>query len=321
MRQMDNPIKQKSKANSTMKKCIFSISIIAAILATPNIYAGGPLLPHITDGNLISTVDIPTACIIRDSSNIYWTIFSSHFLGYNEFWVSYSKDAIHWSLPLYTGIPVLPSDNYQIMVKSHQLDFDWRGELMPQETRQYYRAVIDTTIMGYTVFKNTLYEDSDGDGLSDIAEDRLWTDPSRLDTDADDKADGFDQNPLAAPVEELTLHEQLHKSIIEFELEELGSNQLVVVEQFNNRPMEYNRPAGFMLSMSSGAVDAFVEFTGYGVPILTCTVKDTTDKMLKAAFQLFISPEDAWGYDLVCRWSEQKKDWIEFNVFNEWVAD
>jgi len=299
------------------KKAMIGVSL----LLSSGLYAGGTLLPHVSSGNLFSITSIPTSCIIKDSSNVYWTIFSSGYFGFNEFWVAYSQDALNWSRALYTGVPVLPSDNYQIMVKKHQLDFDWRGELTPQETRQYYRAFIDTTIMGYTVYKSTLYEDSDADGLSDLAEDRIWTNPDLLDTDSDGIADGFDQNPLAAPEKKLTKKERLHKRIIEFELEEFDSNQLVVVEQFGEKEMEYARPAGIVLSMSTGAADAFIEFTGYGVPILTCTVKDTTEEKLKASFQFFVAPDDAWGYDLVCRWSEQQKDWIDFVVFNEWVAE
>jgi len=316
---MVNSIENKTKYNP-MKKHLLLLAVCIALQTNP-LHAGGKLLPHITGGNIFSEALIPTTCIIRDSSNIYWSIFSSDFSGFHEFWVAYSHDALNWSRALYTGVPVLPSDNYQIKVGTHQLDFDWRGVLKAQEVRQYYRAIIDTTIMGYTVTKNTLYADSDGDGLSDLLEDRLWTDPGLIDTDADGKADGFDQNPLAAPHKRLKLKQRLHKRIIEFELEEFDSNQLVVVEQFNNLPLEYKRPAGLVLSMSSGAADAFVESNGYGVPILTCTVKDTTSDMLKAAFQFFVAPDDAWGYDLVCQWSALKKDWIQFKVFHEWVAD
>lgn len=303
-----------------MKKNLCIITICYALFANP-LDAGDNLLPHIVSGNLFSELTIPTTCIIRDSSNVYWTIFSSDFLGFHEFWTAYSHDAVNWSRALYTGVPVLPSNNYQIKVGAHQLDFDWRGKLQPQEHRQYYRSFIDTTIMGYTVYKNTLYEDSDGDGLSNLAEDRLWTDANKIDTDDDGKADGFDQNPLAAPQDKLDMQQRLHKRIIEFELEEFDSNQLVVVEQLDDAPMEYARPSGLVLSMSSGAADAFVESNGYGVPILTCTVKDTIDQMLKASFQFFVAPDDAWGYDLVCKWGAEKKDWIKFDVFNEWVAD
>ena len=215
---------------------------------------------------------------------------------------------------------MLPSNNYQIRVTTRQLDFDWRGELEPHTERIYYRAYVDTTVMGYTIPKELLYNDSDGDGLSDLAEDRLWTHPNKLDTDSDGKADGLDRNPLAAAADTLGLHKKLHKEIIEYELEALVSNQLVVVEQFEQQAMEYDRSVGVVLSLSSGACDAFVGANGYGVPIFTCTVQDSTETLLKASFQMFVAPDDAWGYDLTCRWDEQRQDFKNVSIFNEWVA-
>ena len=278
------------------------------------------MLPHIHDRDIFLSTSIPSQSVIKDSTNIYWSIFTSDYFGFTEFWVAYSKDLTNWSGALYTGIPVLPSDNYQIRVSKHQLDFDWRGELDAPSERVFYRAYVDTTIMGYTIIKELLYKDSDGDGLSDLAEDRIWTNPNKMDTDSDDKADGLDRNPLAAPASRLTIAEKLHKAIIEFELEELLTNQLVVVEQVNRKPMEYKRPVGLVLSLSSGACDAFVEANGYGVPILTCTVQDSTQELLKASFQFFVAPDDAWGYDVACAWDTRQRDFINFRVFNEWVA-
>jgi hypothetical protein len=278
-------------------------------------------LPYLTQGNFFGTAIVPTVAIIHDSTGTYWSIFSSTFFGFHEFWVAYSHDARNWSRPLYTGIPVLPSDNYSIRVTKHQINVDWFGEMTPALHRDYYRAFVDTTNRGYTIFKHTLYQDSDADGLSDLSEDVLWTDPLKIDTDGDGKADGYDQNPLAATPDSMSLHDKLHKAMIEFELEEFYSNQLVVVEQLNSKPMEYNRYEGLVLSLSTGGCDAFVNETGYGVPILTCTVKDTLQQRLKASFQFFIAPDNAWGYDTVCRWSESEQDFIDFVVFNEWVAE
>lgn len=221
---------------------------------------------------------------------------------------------------MYTAIPVLPSNNYQIKVTTHTLDFDWRGPLEPQETRHFYRAGIDTSIRGYTIYKHTLYNDMDGDGLNDLSEDILWTDPYQIDTDGDGKADGFDQNPLAGEAKELSLKAQLHKYIIEFELEEYMSNRMVAVEQYDNTPMEYKRPHGIVLSLSSGACDAFVQTSGYGIPVLTCTVKDTLEETLKASFQFFVAPDDAWGYDFTCKWDQHFEEWSQFQVIHEWVA-
>jgi hypothetical protein len=304
-----------------MKKNLSIITIIFELLITQMGLSQNNLLPHLTQGDLFNTAIVPSVCVIRDSTDIYWSIFGSDYFGFHEFWVAYSLDAQNWSRPLYTSIPILPSSDYQIKITNHQLDIDWYGELDKTANKVYYRSFVDTTTMGYTILKSTLYEDSDADGLSDLAEDRLWTNPLEIDTDGDDKADGYDQNPLAAPADELTLHEKLHKTIIEYEIEEFHSNQLIVVEQLNNKPMEYDRYEGIVLSFSSGACDAFVADTGYGVPILTCTVKDTLRRQLKASFQFFVTPHDAWGYDVLCQWSSSDNDFINFRVYNEWFAE
>jgi len=50
-----------------------------------------------------------------------------------------------------------------------------------------------------TVTWEALGADADGDGLTDLAEGRLGTDPGRADTDGDVEPDGSDRNPLAGP--------------------------------------------------------------------------------------------------------------------------
>lgn len=304
-----------------MKKITGFATIVFVLFELHLCQAGENLLPYLTQGNLFNTAVVPAVVIIRDSTDIYWTIFSSKYFGFHEFWLAYSHDTQNWSRPLYTGIPVLPSNNYQIKVTNHQIDFDWYGELEHPGQKIYYRSHIDTTNMGYTIFKHTLYEDSDADGLSDLAEDVLWTNRLKNDTDDDGKADGYDQNPLAAAIDSLTLHERLHKAIIEYELEEFYSNQLVLVEQLDDKPMEYERYEGIVLSLSSAGCDAFVSETGYGVPILSCAVKDTLSNQLKAEFQYFIAPDNAWGYDVLCRWSNAENDFIDFRIISEWIAE
>ena len=43
-------------------------------------------------------------------------------------------------------------------------------------------------------------QDSDGDGIPDVVEERFGTDPTRADTDRDRIPDGKDRIPRAAPV-------------------------------------------------------------------------------------------------------------------------
>ncbi len=303
-----------------MKKHV--LYVIIGLCFLPHIvFSDNTIFPHLTQGDLRSPASVPDVVIIHDSTDIYWTIFSSNYLGFQEFWVAYSRDTQHWSRPLYSGIPVLPTDNYHIRVRNHQIDFDWYGELDAPQQKVYYRSFIDTTITGYTIHKYTLYADTDADGLTDLVEDALRTDRYEPDTDNDGRIDSYDQNPLAAPAKLLTVQEKLHKSIIEYELEEFYSNQLVIVEQFNMKEMEYERHEGLVLSLSSWGCDVFVSETGYGVPILTCDVTKTPDQRWNASFQFFIAPDNAWGYELTCLWDQNLQDFVDFQVIDEWVAE
>ena len=269
--------------------------------------------------DILNSANIPKKLIIRDADQIYWSFFTSSYFGFEEFWVAYSHDQSYWSRALYTAIPVLPGTSYKISVSKEKIDIDWFNPLDTPPEHRYYRSAVDTTVLGYTIYKHVLYGDADADGLSDLAEDVLWTHPYEMDTDGDGKADGYDANPLAAPAEALSLAEKLHKAIIEYELSEFTSNQLVVVEQFTG-PMEYERPTGRVLSLSSQGCDAYVEAHGYGVPFLTCTVTETPDRTFAVSFQFFVAPEDAWGYDLIYEWDEVEKAWRQLGPLQKWQA-
>ena len=141
-----------------MKKTLaITITVVLLLLIPLPGFCGDNLLPHLTQGNFFSPAVVPTVCVIRDSTELYWTIFSSDFFGFHEFWVAYSRDTQNWSRPLYTAIPVLPSNNYQIKVTKHNVDIDWHGELDNLSEPNYYRAHIDTMDKGYTIAKQTLY--------------------------------------------------------------------------------------------------------------------------------------------------------------------
>jgi hypothetical protein len=306
-----------------MKTLIYTI-VIVALWGAAAVSADVEkmlLPPREPVADIFKSVNIPQKLIIRDAQQIYWSFFTSSYFGFEEFWVAYSRDKKNWSRALYTGIPVLPGKTYQLRVSDQKIDVDWFGPLINPAELWYYRSSIDTTIWGYTIFKDMLYNDSDADGLSDLSEDVLWTHPFEMDTDGDGKADGYDANPLAPPAEDLTQAEKLHKTLIEYELDRFPSNQLVAVEQFNDRPMEYDREAGLILSLSPQGCDAYVEANGYGVPILTCMVKDTLDDKYKANFQFFVSPDDAWGYEAIFEWDSLAKVWRQDGDFlDEWQA-
>lgn len=299
----------------------FRVMLLAAFCLSASSGAAGKeptALPRATVEELSKNASLPRKLVIRDATKIYWSFFISNYFGFDELWTSYSHDMKNWSKPLYTGIPILPSRNYKIRVTAGSIEADWFEPFDWDQGRRYFRSSIDTTVHGYTIYKHILYGDADADGLTDLAEEILWTDPNDMDTDGDGMADGYDANPLAAPAEEMTPSEQLHRLLIEGVLEDFPSHQLVIVEQPGDRALEYSRPYGLVLSLSPAACDAYVEANGYGVPILTCAVQPEGEQHYKVVFQFFVAPDDAWGYDAHFVYDEKDRSYHVVGAPDEW---
>ena len=257
--------------------------------------------------------------INQDPNGLFWGIGVSDFWGFNEFWITKSRDSLSWFPPLFTGISAKDA-NYIWEVKNDSFklkqtnsinllsDYFYRREFYPETKTKYYFSLQNLTI------------DSDLDGLNDYVELFLYTNPESNDTDGDGKADGFDLNPLATPAKKLKIHEKLHKYIIEYAIDDFMSDQLLIVERFNNKPMEYKREAGYVLSLPPDKIDDFLDKYGYGVPILSTIISDTL-KMYKVQFELFVSPEDGWGYDALYDWDRKNSKWIEKKILNNWEAE
>ena len=103
----------------------------------------------------------------KDKDGVLWGLVASDILGSRyDLWIV-RREAGRWGAPRFTGV------TRQQLGKA-----DW-----------FRRFVGDPE----------LSRDSDGDGLTDLEEKRLGTDPKKPDTDGDGLKDSVDKNPLAAP--------------------------------------------------------------------------------------------------------------------------
>jgi hypothetical protein len=128
------------------------------------------------------------------------------------YWVLLSDEAgERWRRPLYTGLrenlpytvretsalPLLAGDRLQVEVEVKELNPFFAtdagpAELAPRQPRRGF--YLDMPL-------SALERDSDGDGLTDLEEQRLLTDPEAADTDHDGLADGVDPMPTVAAVD------------------------------------------------------------------------------------------------------------------------
>ena len=103
----------------------------------------------------------------KGKDGVLWGLFKSRVLGsWDDLWVA-EHDGTHWSSPLFTGV-----------------DQDELG-----------KADWFTKFVG----NGSLGKDRDGDGWTNLVEQRLGTNPAKADTDGDGLIDSRDKNPLVAP--------------------------------------------------------------------------------------------------------------------------
>lgn len=255
---------------------------------------------------------------IVDSQGTHWALFISDWYGYHDFWLTSSSDGQTWRKPIFTTVAAV-GGTYKWIVKDYKLGLKLTHRLPDKLQFYYFRkewyALEDSCVLSIT----ELSADSDNDGLTDWAEFVLHTDPQDIDTDGDGKADGYDQNPLAAANDSLSMEAALHKQIIEWELGAWDYKGAVLVEQFDDFQIEYKRDAGIILCMPSDSVDAYLQEYGYGIPVLTANIEPYGNEMFKATFILFITPSDAEGWGALFK--NEKGEWTRKKTLEEWTAE
>lgn len=134
--------------------------------------------------------------------------FENRSFGEEGIWVAYSEDnGETWSY-YYTGIvqkqPLFVKWYSSYPLINEQGNLQIEACLLRQMSpfthpgpKPSYQLVKDGLLLTFDL--ETLRKDSDGDGLTDIVESKLRTDPNNVDTDGDGVPDNLDMNPRYAP--------------------------------------------------------------------------------------------------------------------------
>jgi len=120
-----------------------------------------------------------------DSRGRTWLLFHSGILGnYSDLFIVQKTGASAWGRPLFTDVWTERTFRNPAPTAFHGVPL---AKLLAGE---WLRLFPDDP---------TLRKDTDGDGLTDLVEARLGTDPKRVDTDGDGVPDAVDPCPCAAP--------------------------------------------------------------------------------------------------------------------------
>ncbi len=169
--------------------------------------SGSPACEDITAaGENEKIAGISLNYVLRDDSldNLHVLLFEDWKFDYNaSYWIAISTDAGHSWKYYYTG---LSRDNfYHIKVRS-KIPFIKDAHTVRAEMAIVRESVkvSDMLIRDNLIAKidlDKLTKDADGDGLTDVVERRLGTNPESADTDMDGLADAIDHNPRYKPVQ------------------------------------------------------------------------------------------------------------------------
>ena len=141
----------------------------------------GPRKPWFQRINLDTLDKQAVVSTQQDTKGHTWGLFSSSILGYGRALFIVEKRGTGWGTPLFTGVGTA-------------------GDEFPKT----FRGIPTEKLMATEWIKifpddPTIRKDTDGDGLTDLAEVRLGTNPKKADTDGDGLSDAVDPCPTVAP--------------------------------------------------------------------------------------------------------------------------
>lgn len=154
-----------------------------------------------------------------------WDRFCGRYDPSGDWWITKSPDGIHWDQPL--------------LVKDV-------GEMAPPQVDEAERFLTEVRLGKRALDAFTL--DSDWDGLTDLLESRVGTDPKVADSDGDTVPDGRDGNPLTPAGQVSGDEEEIRQAVFTFLFAAAGSEDpIYLVDRGEFARQEYLGHRGLVL--------------------------------------------------------------------------
>ena len=174
---------------------------------------------------------LPKKAVQKDAKGRTWALFQTDILGNSGDCFIVEKKAEGWGTPVFTGV--------------------WTGNTMRDNAPETFRGIRTEKLMAtewIKIFPDdlTLRKDTDGDGLTDLVEARLGTNPNTADTDGDGLSDAVDPCPTAAP-RPLGDTEKILVACIEARLFDQNSERPLILFAPGVAPFEFDSNRGYLL--------------------------------------------------------------------------
>ncbi|MDH4238540.1 MAG: hypothetical protein OEW48_03150 [Phycisphaerae bacterium] len=219
-----------------------------------------------------------------DEKNTTWAIFQwKCHSAVAEIWICKSLGDVLWSQPILLDLPGIPQF-YPFSIKHRK----WDDKCSFQIKKDSIKIVVDKQIWESRISDNLA--DLDKDGLPDLVEARLLTDPNNPDSDKDGLPDGKDSNPLTPRHSDNNDVTQIRQAVFSFLFATSNSQDaLVIVGGADFARQEYYGFGGFVLR-SPQSRDGFVNITGIKVELkspdtATATISDWEGNLAASGHQ------------------------------------
>jgi len=188
--------------------------------------------------------------------------------GANDIYLFYSRGGKTWSKPLFTGLAMFQESGLESCIVSVS---GGKIEITYDKAVDFGRS-LQREKVSFTL--SALERDTDHDGLTDIEEVRLRTDPARADTDGDGVKDSEDMNPLVAK-KELTDVQKIRQAAFRRIMKEHAEDMrmfgasLVIVQTSASEKQEFQGHDFFVLNLTEEEVNDFKSQFGDGVCVIS----------------------------------------------------
>lgn len=259
-----------------------------------------------------------------DSQGHHWGLLQSGVLGSSgDLWLAEKVDG-HWTHALFTGVTLSGRSRRKADANRPPPEFD--GKTAEELAKGAWFSVL--------VGNAELSKDTDGDGLTDIEEKRLGTDPAKADTDGDGDPDGIDPWPNAPNRTDLSDAEQVLAAAFEARYHFNDSEGAGIFTALPGiKPFEMPGRRGTMMWVGSGSTSPLSDLWEQGAAFITFQPLDRDESKpweqrliqwsgghteAKVLISTYFGGLNGTGYDVVVR--KFGHDWVVVSMHMAYIS-